>query len=286
MSFADSHHTINPLKSYHKLWYDLAGGSNMPTKDCKYWDQVKVGASEIYLRQSDSVLGLRRPTIVQLDENVIDLHRFPLYIYPRTYAQELHVVDWSGLRPDTHEDYIRGLELRYGPMISWLGMDFLQAENSMPAASGDRNVYRIGPPPAYIRPGNYQKNPPRTQYITASFGTREWLNTSDFWSVMTHTLPPIGFVPMWQEKQDVLTYKIAWTDREIVKAKKRYRDIKMIQATGDKKRMRLLRIEMWEEKHALDHRNRLEKEFKDRKKACYPAEDLSDDEDLVAYIRE
>lgn len=258
----------------------------MPTiKDCKYWDSVRVGASEIHLRRCDSVLGLKRPTLIQLDENVIDLHRFPLYVYPRTYAQELHVVDWSGLRPDTFEDYIYGLELRYGPMIEWLGMDRLQAENSMPAASGDRNVYRIGPPPAYIRPGNYQNNPPRTQYITASFGTRENLDTSDFWSVMTHTLPPIGFVPMWQEKEDVHAYKVAWVDREIVKTKKRFREIEIAKITGDRKRMRMIRIEMGEEKHALNHRNRLEKEFNDRKKEQYPAEDLSD-EDSVAFFRE
>jgi len=136
------------MEDHHQLWHDVAGGGLMPTMVNPYfWDQFQLRRRNLIPRRFDSMYGEKNMTIIQLDENVItDPFRHALYAYPRMYAREEHVVDWSGIKQEDLVQYFYGMALRYGMPQEWPEIDKFEMEHQWPVASGDRNVYRIAPP--------------------------------------------------------------------------------------------------------------------------------------------
>lgn len=133
---------------FHSLWYEVAGGVYRTSLvNPKFWDRWRLADDFLDPRRWDSIGGRKKPTIIQLDENVIeDIGRWPVYAYPRLYAREWHVVDWSGIETGSSvRQYFYGMALRYGD--DWFESDKEEIDVMGPLPSGDRNVYRIGPPP-------------------------------------------------------------------------------------------------------------------------------------------
>lgn len=181
-----------------------------------YWDQFQLRRRNLIPRRFDSMYGEKNMTIIQLDENVItDPFRHALYAYPRMYAREEHVVDWSGIKQEDLVQYFYGMALRYGMPQEWPEIDKFEMEHQWPVASGDRNVYRIGPPPAFRRPYEFRFEPPQTHYIFPSHGERPEFDHTPYDSIVTSGLPPIGYVTMWQEWEDVRAYHKVKTEREL-----------------------------------------------------------------------
>lgn len=187
----------------------------------KWWDRFQLAMDAVGPRRWDSVRGRKRPTIIQLKENVItDRFKWALYAYPRMYAREEHVVDWSGIEQGDLVQYYYGMSLRYGIPQEWSEADKEEMEYQWPVVSGDRNVYRIGPPPAFQRPAPFNRLPPVTQYIFPTFGGEGDLgdflsfDPEQYDSVVTSGLPPIGYVTMWQEREDVWAKYNARIERE------------------------------------------------------------------------
>ena len=203
----------------------------MPTKsNPKFWDRWKLAGNIINPRWYDSMRGKKVHTIIQLESNVVhNKQLWPVYAYERVYAREWHVVDWSGIDdtvdPDPMVQYYYGLQLRYGHPDGWDEDDTEEMEEKWPIASGDRNVYRIGPPPAYPLPEYFRRRAPQTQYIDASFGERVVFDPDAYDSIVTHELPPVGYFTMWQEKEDIRAHQKAM--RDAFRARKRAREADM-----------------------------------------------------------
>lgn len=153
-------------------------------------------------RDCDSLLGKKKPTIIQLTNNTIENgSEWVDYACPRIYAREFRVVDWSGIGQGSRESYYYGMQLRYGSIDDWDLFD--EDEQEVFVESGDRNVYRVGPPPSFRVPFKWNGRAPRTHYTRPSFGKRLGFNPIDFSSVVTSGIPPAGYITMWQEKEDV-----------------------------------------------------------------------------------
>lgn len=197
-------------EGFHKLWHEVAGGvagDGVPTTmNPKWWDRFQMAMDVVGPRRWDSMRGRQKPTIIQLKKNVItNPFKWALYAYPRMYAREEHVVDWSGIEQRDLVQYFYGMSLRYGIPQEWPKADKEEMDYWWPIPSGDKNVYRIGPPPGFRHPEEFNGRPPVTQYIFPSFGGEGDLifNPDSYDCVVTDGLPPIGFVTMWQEKDDV-----------------------------------------------------------------------------------
>lgn len=201
----ESHRRNAKMMKMRQQWTSVPGSAFMPTMANPYWwDRFKLATHNPRDRWCDSMLGEKNTTIIQLEKNVIDDNRmWPIYVYPRMYAREEHVVDWSGIEQHDKAEYFYGLILRYGHPDEWEESDEYELDEKWPLASGDRNVYRIGPPPGFRRPKGYQSKPPQTHYIEASFGAAFAFNPYAKSSLVTHELPPIGCITMWQEKEDI-----------------------------------------------------------------------------------